>query len=80
MLLQHPSLAEVPGFSKEQLDSLARSVESRRQQLESDIQDYIKSKQDELRKYERQVHTHSPHLRPSPFSRLAIVRLKLIWD
>lgn len=56
MLLQSdPSLAEVPGFTKEQLDTLARSVELRRQQLQQDINDYIKSKQDELRDYGYQV-------------------------
>lgn len=61
MLLQpDPSLAEVPGFSQEQLDRLARSVESRRRQLESDIDDYIRAKQHELRSFERQVHTPTP--------------------
>lgn len=58
MLLQSdPSLAEVPGFTREQLDALARSVELRRQQLQQDINDYIKSKQDELRNYGHQVCT-----------------------
>ena len=48
-----PNLAaEVPGFSREQLDRLARSVEARRQQLEEDINAYIARKQDELRQYE----------------------------
>ena len=37
LLHADPSLAEVPGFRKEQLDALARSVELRRQQLEDDI-------------------------------------------
>ncbi|KAJ4363547.1 hypothetical protein N0V83_009843 [Neocucurbitaria cava] len=56
MLLQpDPSLAEVPGFSTKQLDALARNVELRRQQLEKDIQDYIKRKQDELRQYEQKL-------------------------
>ncbi|KAJ5042633.1 hypothetical protein J3E74DRAFT_279455 [Bipolaris maydis] len=56
MLLQSdPSLAEVPGFTREQLDALARSVELRRQQLQQDINDYIKSKQDELRNYGHQL-------------------------
>lgn len=47
--------AEVPGFSQEQLDRLARSVELRRQQLEEDINAYIQGKQEELRQYEHQV-------------------------
>tara|TARA_R110002003_G_scaffold40_11_gene2738 strand:+ start:24430 stop:24669 length:240 start_codon:yes stop_codon:yes gene_type:complete len=56
MLLQpDPGLAEVPGFSREQLDALARSVELRRQQLENDIHDYIKHRQDDLRSYEQEV-------------------------
>lgn len=53
-----PSLAaEVPGFSQEQLDRLAHSVELRRQQLEEDINAYIRRKQDELRQYEQEVCT-----------------------
>jgi hypothetical protein len=55
LLLPDPSLAEVPGFSREQLDALARSVELRRQQLENDIKDYIEHRQDELRTYEQEV-------------------------
>jgi hypothetical protein len=55
MLHVDPSLAEVPGFGKEQLDALARSVELRRQQLEDDIKAYIKTKQGELRKHEQEV-------------------------
>lgn len=56
-----PNLAaEVPGFSQEQLDRLARSVEARRQQLEEDINAYIQRKQDELRQYESEVCT-VPH-------------------
>lgn len=56
MLLQpDPTLAEVPGFTKEQLDALARSVELRRHQLETDIASYIRCKQDELRNYGHQV-------------------------
>ena len=55
LLHPDPSLAEVPGFSRAQLDALARSVELRRQQLEHDVQAYIKRKQDELRKYEQEV-------------------------
>jgi hypothetical protein len=47
--------AEVPGFSQEQLDSLARSVEARRLQLEEDINAYIARKQDELRQHETEV-------------------------
>jgi hypothetical protein len=55
MLHVDPRLAEVPGFKKEQLDVLARSVELRRQQLENDIQAYIRTKQDELREHEQEV-------------------------
>jgi hypothetical protein len=55
LLRPDPGLAEVPGFSREKLDALARSVELRRQQLEKDIQDYIKHRQDELRAYEQEV-------------------------
>jgi hypothetical protein len=56
LLRPDPSLAEVPGFSRHQIDALARSVELRRQQLEQDIADYIKHRQDELRAYEQEVH------------------------
>ena len=55
LLHADPSLAEVPGFRKEQLDALARSVELRRQQLEDDINDYIKAKQHQLRAYGDEV-------------------------
>lgn len=56
-----PSLAaEVPDFSQDQLDRLARSVEARRQQLEEDINAYVARKQDELRQYEHEVGT-VPH-------------------
>jgi hypothetical protein len=55
LLRPDPSLAEVPGFTREQLDALARSVELRRQQLEQDIDDYIKHRQHDLRTYEQEV-------------------------
>jgi hypothetical protein len=55
LLHADPGLAEVPGFTKEQLDALASSVELRRQQLEADIRDYITAKQDELRKHGQEV-------------------------
>ncbi|KAF1830576.1 hypothetical protein BDW02DRAFT_572869 [Decorospora gaudefroyi] len=55
LLHADPSLAEVPGFNREQLDALARSVELRRQQLEDDIQAYIRSKQAELRSHEQEL-------------------------
>jgi hypothetical protein len=74
----HPDagLAEVPGFGKEQLDALACSVELRRQQLEQDIQDYIKRRQDELRQYEQEVHppTWNPLLQI-----LVVTSRRLIW-
>jgi hypothetical protein len=55
LLHSDPRLAEVGDLSREQLDALARSVELRRQQLERDISDYIKQRQDELRTYEQEV-------------------------
>jgi hypothetical protein len=50
-----PSLAEVPGFSSEQLATLARSIELKKQRLESDIHAYIKKKQRELHACEQEV-------------------------
>lgn len=59
MLLQADlSLAEVPGFDAEQLETLTRSVELKKQKLEADIDAYIKKKQRELAQYEQEV----PHL------------------
>jgi hypothetical protein len=55
LLHSDPRLAEVGDLSRAQLDALARSVELRRQQLERDISDYIKQRQDELRTYEQEV-------------------------
>jgi hypothetical protein len=55
LLHSDPSLAEVGDLSREQLDALTCSVELRRQQLERDISDYIKQRQDELRTYEQEV-------------------------
>lgn len=55
LLHPDPSLAEVPGFTREQLDALARSVELRRQQLEQDIAAYISRRQEDLRRHEQQV-------------------------
>ncbi|KAI1669373.1 Tymo-45kd-70kd multi-domain protein [Pyrenophora tritici-repentis] len=55
LLNADPTLAEVPGFTREQLDGLARSVELRRQQLEQDIQHYIRAKQQELRQHEQEL-------------------------
>jgi tRNA A37 threonylcarbamoyladenosine dehydratase len=55
LLHSDPRLAEVGDLSREQQDALARSVELRRQQLERDISDYIKQRQDELRTYEQEV-------------------------
>ncbi|KAF2819330.1 hypothetical protein CC86DRAFT_375179 [Ophiobolus disseminans] len=53
-----PSLAEVPGFTREQLDALARSVELRRQQLEHGIEAYIRDRQAELRSYGQELLAH----------------------
>lgn len=56
MLLQaDPTLADVPGFSSEQLASLARSIERKKQRLESDIHAYIRRKQRELALYEQEL-------------------------
>jgi hypothetical protein len=55
LLHADPNLAEVGDLSREQLDALAASVELRRQQLERDIREYIKQRQDELRSYEQEV-------------------------
>ncbi|KAF2657238.1 hypothetical protein K491DRAFT_595379 [Lophiostoma macrostomum CBS 122681] len=55
LLSADPSLAEVPDVSPEQLASLTASVERKQQQLEADIHDYIRRKQDELRSYGREV-------------------------
>ncbi|KAF2675744.1 hypothetical protein K458DRAFT_425268 [Lentithecium fluviatile CBS 122367] len=56
MLLQaDPSLAEVPGFSPEQLAGLARSIELKKQKLESDIHAYIRKKQRELALAEQEL-------------------------
>ncbi|KAH8724247.1 hypothetical protein GQ44DRAFT_773185 [Phaeosphaeriaceae sp. PMI808] len=55
LLHPDPGLAEVPGFSREQLDALARNVELRRQQLEKDIEQYIRHRQDELRTYGQEL-------------------------
>ena len=59
LLSADPSLAEVPDVSPQQLSSLTASVERKQQQLEADINDYIKRKQDELRSYGREVRQHS---------------------
>lgn len=50
-----PSLAEVPDFPSEQLESLTRSVQKKQKRLEQDIQDYIRRKQAELSNYEQEV-------------------------
>ncbi|KAF2180721.1 hypothetical protein K469DRAFT_269462 [Zopfia rhizophila CBS 207.26] len=50
-----PRRTEVPEFSPEQLETLTRSVEEKKQKLEDDIKAYIQAKQEELGKYERQL-------------------------
>ncbi|KAI8942107.1 hypothetical protein NX059_000202 [Plenodomus lindquistii] len=56
MLLQtDPSLAEVPGFSREQLEALASNVEQRRQQLEREINAYVQRQQAALRRHEQEL-------------------------
>jgi len=54
-MLQYCALAEVPGFSPAQLDALTRSIEQKKQQLEDEINAYIRRKQDDLRRYEREA-------------------------
>ncbi|KAF1961594.1 hypothetical protein CC80DRAFT_194529 [Byssothecium circinans] len=48
-------LAEAPGISTEQLQSLSRSIEAKKQKLEADIDAYIKRKQRELAHYEQEL-------------------------
>jgi hypothetical protein len=72
MLHVDPSLAEVPGFGKEQLDA----IELRRQQLEDEIKHYIKTKQDELRKHEQEVRFLPGRTSSTFFEYYG----KLIWD
>ncbi|KAF2875320.1 hypothetical protein BDV95DRAFT_485707 [Massariosphaeria phaeospora] len=55
LLHRDPSLAELPGYSPAQLESLSRSVEQKKQRLEQDIHDYIRRKQEELRDHEREL-------------------------
>jgi len=63
-MLEHwrPSLAEVPGFSPVQLEQLTRSIEQKKQRLDDDINNYIRRKQDELRRYEQEVRCCMPLL------------------
>ena len=76
--------AEVPGFSQEQLDRLARSVEARRQQLEEDINAYIARKQDELQQFcESEVCTRTHCTAPRAFRhtrRLRASRCEASWQ
>ncbi|KAJ4356403.1 uncharacterized protein N0V89_004436 [Didymosphaeria variabile] len=55
MLQVDPRLAELPGCSTEQLESLARSIESKKQRLEADINAYMKQKQHELDMYQHEL-------------------------
>lgn len=55
MLQVDPRLAEVPGCSTDQLESLARSIESKKQRLEADINAYIQHKQHELHQFQLEV-------------------------
>jgi hypothetical protein len=52
-----PSLAEPPGFSTDQLKALSRSIEAKKQKLETEINAYINHKQRELAHYEQEVPT-----------------------
>lgn len=55
MLQSDPCLAEVPGFTPDQLASLTRSVELKKQKLEDDIKHYIVRKQAELKNHEQEL-------------------------
>lgn len=55
LLHADPRLAEAAGFSTEQLEGLARSIEQKKHQLEADINAYIAKKQRELARYEHEV-------------------------
>lgn len=54
-MLQFCPLAEVHGCSPAQLDALNRSIEQKKQKLDDDINTYIRRKQDDLRRYEREA-------------------------
>ena len=58
MLHSGLELAQAPDLNPQQLADLRRSVELKRRQLEDDIQEYIRSRQDCLYSYEREVHTN----------------------
>ncbi|KAL5406022.1 hypothetical protein PMIN04_012166 [Paraphaeosphaeria minitans] len=55
MLHVDPRLAEVPGSSTLQLESLARSIDEKKQRLEADINAYINQKQHELHVFQHQL-------------------------
>ncbi|KAL5383651.1 hypothetical protein DPSP01_005757 [Paraphaeosphaeria sporulosa] len=55
MLHVDPRLAEVPGSSTVQLESLARSIDEKKQRLEADINAYIKQKQHELHVFQHEL-------------------------
>lgn len=64
VLHSSPGLGQGHDFDQAQLATLTASVEQKKQQLEADIQAYIKRKQTELRDYEQQVHySYSPYPR-----------------
>jgi len=66
VLLRDPSLAEVPDLPRHVLTAVARSVEERRQQLERDIEDYIRRKQEALRCHEQEVPALLSRSSPGP--------------
>ncbi|KAJ4294002.1 hypothetical protein N0V90_007691 [Kalmusia sp. IMI 367209] len=55
MLQADPRLAEVQGCSTEQLESLARSIDEKKQRLEADINAYIRQKQHELVHFQQEL-------------------------
>ena len=54
------ALAEAPGVATEQLESLSRRIDAKKQRLEADIDAYIRRKQRELAQYEQEVINPTP--------------------
>ncbi|KAF2714680.1 hypothetical protein K504DRAFT_368340 [Pleomassaria siparia CBS 279.74] len=50
-----PSLEELPDFSSAQLDGLTKRIEAKKKQLEADISNYIRRKQEQLSKEIREL-------------------------
>lgn len=71
MLHAHLRLPDAQGCSTEQLKTLARSIEEKKQRLEADIDAYIKQKQQELELYQQEVDIAC--------LRVSETLMKLIW-